>query len=121
MFASVPDMYHVSKVQLNVHSRMRTKLTSAFNRGFKPMQQCSRIVNDNAAMLNRLAAVSYTSPSQSIFSTTCVLPSLLTQTNVHGVAQSSCVKCQMKKHMMPPTTRELRSWKNRTVWKTTRG
>ena len=26
-----------------------------------------------------------------------------TQTNVHGVGQWSWVRCQMKKHMMPPT------------------
>jgi len=40
---------------------------------------------------------------------------------VHGVGQWSCVRCQMKKHMMPPTIKLDSNWKPRKVWKGMRG
>ena len=57
MLASVPDMYQVKRHQLSPHSTNKKPLTAKLSLGFRPTQQCSRIVTLSAAIEKRLALV----------------------------------------------------------------
>jgi hypothetical protein len=60
MFANVPLINHVSRLQLTAQMTRRKPLTARLKRGFKPTQQCRTIVSRSAAIENSEAADSYT-------------------------------------------------------------
>lgn len=58
-FASVFEVYHVSRLQPSVQSSVKKPFSATFKRGFRPMQQCNMIVKHSAAIEKREAAVNW--------------------------------------------------------------
>ena len=63
IFAKVPLMYHVSRLQPSAHSTVRKEFSAMFNRGLRPEKHCRKMVNVSTATDARDAAISYTSMS----------------------------------------------------------